>query len=165
MKLHWPPVTKEGVEKIRNLAEIAALILAGGWFLFRCEATSRLNISADVAAAEEMINTALTTPAILALLKPVGYPDRELEAGLELHGTAQTAFSGRQTSLGAKSDTKNARDGGEKSARAKFSDYRATVQANFKSAADRKTLGASGKVPGSLGTFITQARAAYRAAQ
>jgi len=48
MKLHWPPVTKEGVEKIRNLAEIAALILAGGWFLFRGEATSRLNISADV---------------------------------------------------------------------------------------------------------------------
>ena len=122
-------------------------------------------MAAEIADAKEMIDTARGSPAIVALLAPVGYPDTELQAGLKLHAAAQEAFAGRQSSLGGKGEAKSAHDSTSDAARGEFADYRMTVQANFKPGAARVALGASGKMPGAQDKFITLARSAYTAAQ
>jgi hypothetical protein len=47
-RFRWPSISKDQVEKVRGLAEIAALIVAAIWFVTRGEATNRLNLVAHV---------------------------------------------------------------------------------------------------------------------
>jgi hypothetical protein len=115
----------------------------------------------DLSAAASLINNALSKPEVLAELS---YTQVEIEEGKALHTAAQAAFNARQQAVGTASTAATTRDDALEIVREDFTDYRATVQANF-SPDVRTALGAGGRVPADLQKFITFTRSAYAAAQ
>jgi hypothetical protein len=123
-------------------------------------------ISDVITSSLQLITTALEEPEILVLVSERGYTDAELRVGLELQSAAQTTFDARQEEPGSKAEAKKLRDEAFDKAFEDYSDYRKTVQAvNGFTASDRATLGADGKLTRDLQKFVTNATAAYQAAQ
>ncbi|MFT3781002.1 MAG: hypothetical protein QM790_03235 [Nibricoccus sp.] len=114
----------------------------------------------------EIISAALGDSEIVGLLSERGYDDAALREGLALQAAAQGAFTARQNAPGTKADAKKLRDAVYEAAQDFFSGYRQTVQkiGSF-TAEDRKTLGADGKVTKDFQKFVTNATAAFQAAQ
>jgi hypothetical protein len=116
----------------------------------------------DIASAERTIQSVLAKPELLLALALVGYNEKELNYGLSLFSIAQKKFSARQQALAIATAAKADRDRCLEAAKAEFTTYRETVQANY-TKADRANLGASGVVPTDIEKFRTNARSAYAA--
>lgn len=131
----------------------------------RSQSVQNRAVADAITAGGQLINKALSDPAIIALLAPRGYDEAELRVGLALQQAAQTAFNQRLAAIGAVHEAKKARDVAWKAAKEEYTDFRGTVQAKYPDMATRRALGANGFVPADLQKLVTQATAAYQAAR
>jgi len=114
----------------------------------------------------QLISQALEDDKILTAVSERGYDATELHVGLDLQSAAQAAFDFRQKIPGTKAETKMLRDECFDAALAEFSGFRQTARAvTTFTDADRATLGVDGKMTRDLQKFVTNATAAYQAAQ
>ena len=118
----------------------------------------------EIAAAERLLTTIQTQPALKDALTKLGYDEAEIGTGTALQAGALAKYTLRQTELAIASQNMEARDTIAKAAEDEFSSYRQTVQALYKGP-ERATLGASGQIPDDIEVFATTARTAYTAAQ
>jgi len=132
----------------------------------RVHSAQNQKMANTITGALQITSQALSIPEIVAALSERGYDAPGLQVGLELQSAAQSAFDSCQNSPTTKAEAKQMRDEAFEAALTEYSGYRQTVQAVtvFK-ASDRTTLGADGKMTRDLQKFVTNATAAYQAAQ
>ncbi|MFT3781526.1 MAG: hypothetical protein QM790_05865 [Nibricoccus sp.] len=122
--------------------------------------------SNTITGALQSITAALEDPVILKLMSARAYDEPEFHVGLDFQASAQSAFDTRQKSPATKAEAKKLRDEAFDLAWEEFSDFRTTVKPMRKlSDSDKATLGATGKMTRDLQKFVTNATAAYQAAQ
>jgi len=132
----------------------------------RVHSAQNQKIANAITSALQIISQALADREILAAVSQRGYDDKELQVGLELQAAAQSTFDTRQKSPASRAEAKQMRDEAFEAALDEYSGYRQTVQAvSAYKVSDRTTLGADGKMSRDLQKLVTNATAAYQAAQ